>query len=423
MRTVPLQRRCDGRTRGVLRYPPVVLGLDEARALLAREVAPLAGVEVALAEGLGRRLVAAPVADADLPPSDLSAMDGYAVRATDLGGPPLPVAFVVPAGGAPEQLPRGAAARIFTGAVVPAGADTVVPQEDAEVGADGTVRLASLPMGTNVRRQGEVFAAGAALVRPGERLTAAGVAALAAGGAARLTVIPRPRVAVLVTGAELVGVAAVPRKGQVRDSNGPMLEALAGESGLAVVGAERVADDLPTLRDRLAAAARNADLVVSSGGVSVGDFDLVPRAVAELGGETVLHRVAIQPGKPILIAKLGNAWVTGLPGNPLSVLVGWRMFARPLAEALAGDPAAFAEMPLRVPLAGPARNRGARTQLRPARLESSGGVLAARVLAWKGSHDILAATPADALVRLDPGAECAAGDTVHAFPLPWRWTG
>jgi molybdopterin molybdotransferase len=154
----------------------------------------------------------------------------------------------------------------------------------------------------------------------------------------------------------------------------------------------------------------------------VGDFDLVPRAVVALGGEIVFHEVAIQPGKPILVARLGTAWVAGLPGNPVSVLVGWRMFARPLAEALAGDAAAFAEAPVRVTLVEGAHNRGERAQLLPARLELSGGAPAAHVLNWKGSHDILAAAPADALVLLPPGAVLAAGDAAVAFPLPWRWT-
>ncbi len=314
-------------------------------------------------------------------------------------------------------------ARIFTGAVVPAGADAVVPQEDAEVVADGRVRLASAPAGRHVRRRGEIFAAGAVLARAGDLLNPARIALLAAGGAVRVSVFPRPRVALVVTGAELVDAGTSPGVGQIRDSNGPLLVALAREAGLAATVAARVADELPALRAQLEAAAAGADLVVSSGGVSVGDFDLVPRAVADLGGEVVFHKAAIQPGKPILVALLGRTWLVALPGNPVSAMVGWRMFARPFAEALAGDVAAFAEAPLVASLAEPVGNRGTRTQLRPAVLEPAEAGWRVRVRPWKGSHDLVAPAPANALARLEAGAELAAGARVACFPLPWRWTG
>ena len=400
-----------------------MLSLDEARARLASRVTALPAVHRPLEDASGLRLAASPLADADLPPADLAAMDGYAARDVDLAaGTPLPVAFVVPAGAAPGALPAGAAARIFTGAVVPAGADTVVPQEDAELLADGRVHLDRLPAGSHVRRCGEIFRAGAVLGRAGEPLNPARIAALAAGGATRVSVVPRPRVALLVTGAELVDPGATIAVGQIRDSNGPLLTALAREARLTATKAARVADELPGLRARLESAV-TADLIVSSGGVSVGDFDLVPRAVAELGGEVVFHKVAIQPGKPILVARLGAAWLVALPGNPVSALVGWRMFARPLAEALAGDAAAFAEAPLAASLAEAATNRGTRTQLRPAVIEPADAGWRVRVRPWKGSHDILAPAPANALARLEPGAELAAGALVLCFPLPWRWAG
>jgi molybdopterin molybdotransferase len=398
-----------------------MLGLDEARALVSSRVTPLAAEEVAPGGGAGLRLAAASHAAADLPPADLSAMDGYAVRAADLAvGRPLPVALVLPAGASPASLQRGAAARIFTGAVVPAGADTVVPQEFAEVEPDGRVRLTATESGSNVRPQGEVFAVGAPLGRAGETLTPARLATLVAGGVARVFVVPRPSVAVLVTGGELVESGTAVAPGQVLDSNGPLLAALASEAHLSVALMARVGDELTALCSGLQRAGEAAHLVITSGGVSVGDFDLVPRAVTEAGGEIVLHNVAMQPGKPILVARLGEAWLVGLPGNPVSVLVGWRMFARPLAEALAGDPTAFAERPLHAVLAAPARNRGDRTQLRPAALIADAGSWRITVLPWKGSHDILAAAPANALARLQPGADLPAGAPVHCFPLPWR---
>jgi molybdopterin molybdotransferase len=398
-----------------------MLGLDEARALLSSRVTPLAAEEVTAGQAAGLRLAAAVHAAADLPPADLSAMDGYAVRADDLaGGAPLQVALVLPAGAPSTPLPPGTAARIFTGAVVPIGADTVVPQELAEVAPDGRVRLHATESGSNVRPRGEVFALGAPLARAGETLTPARLATLVAGGVARVSVVPRPTVAVLATGGELgeSGTAVAP--GQVLDSNGPLLAALARESDLSVALTARVGDELTALCASIERAAAAAHLVITSGGVSVGEFDLVPRAVTKVGGEIVLHNVAIQPGKPILVARLGETWLVGLPGNPVSVFVGWRMFARPLAEALAGDPTAFAEHPLQAALAAPAHNRGDRTQLRPASLAAAAGSWQVTVLPWKGSHDILAAAPANALARLEPGAVLAAGAPVPCFPLPWR---
>ena len=350
-------------------------------------------------------------------------MDGYAARASDLAaGAPLPVAFAVSAGEAAPPLPAGAAARIFTGAMLPAGSDTVVQQEVAEVRPDGRVVLPALPVGTNVRPRGEVFVVGSRVAAVGELVTPGRVGLLAAAGAARLTVIPRPRVAVVLTGNELVGVGSRPGPGQIRDSNGAMLAALAAEAGLVVTAVNTVGDELEATSAALARAAAGADLVVTTGGVSVGDRDLVPAAVGRLGGETVLHKVAMQPGKPILVARLGDAWLVGLPGNPVSALVGWRMFVRPLAEALAGDGAAFAEVGVTAELEAAVRNGGDRTQLRPAVLHRAGTGLTVSVRRWHGSHDVMAAAPANALARLEVGADLAAGAPVACYPLPWRWT-
>lgn len=401
-----------------------MLSLDESRSLLGARVQPLAPVELALEQAWGCRLDAVPRADVDLPPGDVAAMDGYAVRAADTaGGKPLPVACVIPAGSPPRSLPPASAARIFTGALVPAGADTVVPQEDAAVTGDGAVRLAPTPAGANVRRKGEIFTAGTPLARRRDVITPQRTGTLAAGGSGRVRVFPRPRLGLLVTGEELVEPGALPGPGQIRNSNGPMLAALAREASLAVTARTQVGDTLPALCRALERMAGEADLIVSSGGVSVGDLDLVPRAVGELGGEVILHRVKVQPGKPVFVAQLGGAWLVGLPGNPGSVLVCWRMFARPLAEGLAGDPEPFAEEPLPAELTTRARNRGERTLLRPAVLAAGPSGLRAEVLSWHGSHDVASSSAANALVRLEGGAELAAGATVSCYPLSWRCLG
>ena len=172
-----------------------------------------------------------------------------------------------------------------------------------------------------------------------------------------------------------------------------------------------------TVTQMLESPCAKADLIVTSGGVSVGDYDLVPNVLDNLGAETVFHRLAIKPGKPLLTARLGGAWVVGLPGNPVSALVGWRLFARPLAEALAGDAQAFDEAPEIGVLTGPTRNRGERTLLAPALLEPGNPTSRVTVVPWKGSHDVLAAARANALALVESGAELAEGDAIHCYRL------
>lgn len=392
--------------------------LEEARARLGAAARPLPPVEVGVREALGLRLAADVSATLSLPPADVSAMDGYAARAAELAaGAPLPVAFEVAAGQVPGPLPAGHAARIFTGAPLPVGADVVVQQELAERLPDGRVRLEPLPAGSNVRRRGEVVAEGDRVAAAGGVVTAQRLALLVAAGVDRVTVYPRPRLAVVGTGSELAAPDERPGPGRIRDSNGPLLDALARTAGLAPPRIARAPDRLEELVAALERALAAAEVVLTTGGVSVGDHDLVPEAARRLGAEVLFHRVAQKPGKPILAARAGERWLVGLPGNPLAVLVGWRLYVLPLVMALAGDVEAFREEPLGARLAAPAANRGARTVLRPARLEWSGGAWVATVLPWKGSHDLAAGGAADALVRLEPGAELPAGAEVRCYPL------
>lgn len=391
--------------------------LSEARQLLANAVSPLPAVQLRLTEALGLVLANAPVTDVDAPPADVSAMDGYAVAAADLSPDPMPVAFEVPAGASPGPLPRGAAARIFTGAALPEGADTVVQQELAEVLPDGCVRLQARPAGTNVRRRGELFAAGQELAAAGDLVTPQRLALLAAGGAAVVTATPRPGLAVLSTGSELAPVDEAPGAGKIRDSNGPLLDALARRAGMAAPRVSRAPDVRGDLRRGLADLLADADAVLTTGGVSVGAYDLVPEAVQALGGEILVHGVAMRPGKPVLVARIDGRWLIGLPGNPLAVLVGWRMLALPLLRALAGDPAPFDELPEQLPLASATASPGRRMTLRPARLIFGVAGWTVEVLPWKGSHDLVAAAAADALVSLNPGDDLPAGTPVPLFRL------
>ncbi|MEP0775553.1 MAG: molybdopterin molybdotransferase MoeA, partial [Acidobacteriota bacterium] len=228
-----------------------------------------------------------------------------------------------------------------------------------------------------------------------------------------------PRLALLVTGDELAPPGHPLAAGQLYDSNGPMLGALAAEAHLEVEAAHRVGDEAAALRQALAELASRCDLLVTSGGVSEGERDLLPSLLAELGAELAFHKVAMQPAKPLLVARLHGTWVVGLPGNPVSALVGWRLFARPLAEALAGDRHAFAEHPLPATLVAPLASPAKRLLFRPARLEWTGVRWEVEVIPWQGSHDLVAAASANALARLERGQGAAAGEVIAAYPLPW----
>ena len=395
-----------------------MLNFETARKLLADQVVPLAGIELDLAAAFGCRLAETPRAETDLPATDVSTMDGYAVRATDLAdNTDLPVAFEVPAGQVPQQLSLGAAARIFTGAMLPDGADTIVPQEQARVQADGRILLDRLEPGSFVRHQAELCSAGTPLGAPGDLLTPQLLALLGTAGVSTVHITPRPRIAVLSTGSELVPVHERPAPGQIRDSNSITLAALARTAGFTLSYVSSVMDELPALRDAFQHAAAQADLIISCGGVSVGDYDLVPQALSELGSQTVFHKLSIKPGKPVLAARLDETWVIGLPGNPISALVDWRLFARPLGEALAGAPHAFEELPESAVLTEPARNSGNRTIFAPARLQPDRPISKINILPWKGSHDVVTLAQANALAILDVGVELAAGDLVNYFRL------
>jgi len=395
-----------------------MMNLESAQTLLAGQVRALPAVEMRLNDALGCRLAEVHRADIDLPSADVSMMDGYAARAADLSaGTALSVAFEIPAGHGPRELPRGMIARIFTGAVVPAGADVVVPQEQADVRPDGTVVLPALAVGRYLRRQAELCELGAPLADAGTIVTPQLIGLLGVTGAARVSVVPRPSVAVLSTGSELVAITERPVAGRIRDGNGAMLTALAQRADLPVTFCTRVSDDVDALRDVLTRAAVVADLIVTCGGVSVGDYDLVPQALHAVGAEIVFHRLSIKPGKPTLAARFGRSWVVGLPGNPVSALVAWRLFARPLGKALAGDRCALAETPESGVLVEPIDNPSDRTLLAPAFVTRGTGEARATLLPWKGSHDVVALSRANALALVDIGAKLNAGEQIRFYRL------
>lgn len=306
--------------------------VDEALDMLLSKAHALEAVEDALTlDALGRVLAQAQVSAISVPPLDNSAMDGYAVRAADLspsGDTRLPVTQRIAAGTVGSQLQAGSAARIFTGAPLPPGADAVVMQEDTTAEGDFVILHRAVPSGHNVRRAGEDIAPGSTVLQAGVRLGPQHLGLAASVGLARLPVYRKLKVATFFTGDEIVMPGQALAPGQIYNSNRFTLNGLLRALGFDVVDLGMVPDDLETTVSVLARAASMADVILTSGGVSVGEEDHVKAAVERVG-EIDLWRISMKPGKPLAFGRIENAAFIGLPGNPVSVFVTFCLFARP----------------------------------------------------------------------------------------------
>lgn len=315
-----------------------MLSVEEARAKVLAAVERLDEVDLRLAASLGYALGSDAIAQHPLPRFDNSAMDGYAVRAEDCTTAPVELEVIgeVRAGdpGDVKVLP-GTAARIMTGAPVPPGADAIVPvEETGESGASVRIGI-TVERGRHVRPAGDDIEAGDIAVRAGTEIGPGEAALLASLGISPVRVVRRPRVAVLVTGDELVPPEEEPAPGQIRDSNSLALRALVEGAGGEVVVSRSVRDDRATTLEAFADGAAQADLVVSSGGVAVGRYDFVKDVVEELGAID-MWRVAMQPGKPVVLGRIGRTPFLGLPGNPVSIHVSFEQFVRPAIRKMRG---------------------------------------------------------------------------------------
>ncbi|MHA7816914.1 MAG: molybdopterin molybdotransferase MoeA [Pseudohaliea sp.] len=396
-----------------------MISLEGALArLLAAVPAPPALETVPLEAGAGRVLASPVRAPADVPAFADSAMDGYAVRSDEVvPGALLPVHQRIAAGTAPEPLQRGTAARIFTGAPLPEGADAVLMQEDCEAAGEA-VRPGRTPAaGENIRPRGEDIAAGSELFAAGRRLRPQDIGLLASVGCGELVVYRPLTVAVLATGDELVPAGQAPlAPGQRYNSNGPMLAALLARLGFAVQPPVLVADCAEATRAALAEAAAGADLVLSTGGVSVGEEDHVRAQVSALG-ELDLWKVAVKPGKPFAFGRVGDTPFLGLPGNPTSVFVTFCLLARPFLLAAQGarvePPVALwvrADFAVARPLS--------RADYRRVWLRSGNdGATRAELFPRQGSGVLSSVCAADALARVPAGQTLAAGDPVQVLLL------
>ena len=395
-----------------------VLTIQEAQSIVLAATRPLPSEEVALADAHRRVLAEDVIAANDVPPFDNSAMDGYAVRGSGL------TEFAVVGesrAGAPYdgEIGEGEAVVISTGAAVPAGAEAVVPVERVEKSTavgDFSARIVAagaIHPGDHVRRSGEDQRAGTTVLHAGTRLGPAELGVAAGAGRAGVSVAQRPRVAIVATGDELVAPGEPLEPGQIHETNALSLAALAATQGATVTASLRAPDDHDATRDTLHSALENADVLIVSGGVSVGPHDHVKPALLELGVEERFWRVALRPGKPTWFGTRDGTLVFGLPGNPVSAQVTFLLFARPALQALQGNPAPAKS--LRLPLAAAAARHPDRDEALRVRITPDG---LAETTGPQGSHQLLSLAGADGLAMIPQGdGELPAGTVVDVLLL------
>jgi len=411
-----------------------MIDLTDAIGLVEQIASPLPPRRQRLLDAAGRRLAEPVVADVDSPPWDRAMMDGFAIRSIDVADRAgdvieLEVVADLAAGDVTTRpIPAGGCARIMTGAPVPPGADAVVPVESAvddtaaaHAGHRVRFREPRFRPGQHVGVRGAAFRAGTPVLPAGAILTPAAIGLAAEAGATHVVAVPRPRVAILSTGSELVPVDVVPAHGQTRNSNGPMIAA-----AVAACGGEPIqlgiAVDRPEAIRAAVMQGLAADVLVLSGGVSAGDLDLVPAIFAACGVERVFHKVRLKPGKPVWCGRLDRglgqppAVVFGLPGNPASSLVCFELFVRPAIAILAGLPRDRWHLPrCRGVLTAAAKAAADRPVYLPCRITRAGARLDVTPLPWTGSSDMVGLAVADGLVALPAGAKAEPGTDVEVL--------
>lgn len=403
-----------------------MISVEEALERIRQHAQPRAARTIRTADSLGLVLATNIQSDIDSPPHDKALMDGYAVVASDIVlGVELSILEEVTAGGVPtKRVTSGTATRIMTGAPIPEGADAVVMIERIELiaGDETTVRIDTddVRPGLNIMPRGESVRCGDVVLRTGRMIRPIEMGVLAECGATEISAYPRPSVAILSTGNELVSPETRPQAGQIRNSNGPMLEALVQRTGSVAVNIGVGRDERDEL-ERLVRRGLEEDVLVLSGGVSAGVLDLVPEVLAANGVEQVFHKVQLKPGKPIWFGikkdSRGDRLVFGLPGNPVSSLVCFELFVRPPLASLAGQK--FDSVERRTARLATAHSRYSdRPTYFPARLFERDGQLQVEPLAWKGSADLRTLADANCLALFPPSdSEFDAGETIEVHLL------
>lgn len=369
-----------------------------------------------LIDALGRVLAVDLVSPLAVPGADNSAMDGFALRAAEAASGSLPVSQRVPAGHRPTPLAPGSAARIFTGAIIPEGADTVIMQEDCDIEGDSVRVRGDVGVGQHIRKRGQDIHEGDTILTAGRRLRPQDLGLAASVGLSEVLVYRALRVAILSTGDELVepgkGVAA---PGQSYNSNRFTLAGLLKSLGAEVIDGGIVRDDPAATVDALARAADAADLIITSGGVSVGEEDHVKAAVQSLGALD-LWKLAIKPGKPLAFGRVGDTPFLGLPGNPSSVFVTFCLVARPLLLALQGA-SDIAPVTARARAAFTVNRAGSRQEYLRATVSSEDGGMTVSAFSNQSSGVLSSVSRSNALAVIPPGTTVAEGDTVEVLLL------
>jgi molybdenum cofactor synthesis domain-containing protein len=395
---------------------------EAVKIVLSRTPLLTAG-RVALIESSRRILAEDIIADGDLPPFDRSQMDGYAIRAADVATTPAHLKVVgesAAGAGWHHEMKAGEAVRIMTGAPVPKGADAVQQVElTREANGAGLVEIrAPVEVGRSIVSRGQEIKAGETVIRAGEEINAQMIATLASFGYAQIKVGRQPRVAVMATGSELVDVNKKPARDQIRDSNNYTIEAYAKLAGATVDRLPLAGDDPALLKQQMATALETCDVLITSGGVSMGAYDYTKAAFKELGAEIFFERVALKPGKPTVFGRIEDKLIFGLPGNPVSVAVTFNLFARPALRAMQG--ATEKILPeITAVLARKVKASPDRDSYLPARLQTDeNGMNVAEPLKWGGSSDFVAFTRANGLIIVSAGTVLNGGERARCVCLP-----
>jgi len=401
-----------------------MISVIEAIGIVEAQTQTLPSETVAIADACHRFLAEDVIADSDLPPFDRSQMDGYAVRAADTESAPVSLRIVgesAAGNGWHQKMKAGEAVRIMTGAPLPPGADSVQQVEFTQDLSFEIVEIQKpVPVGRSIVTRGSEVRRGATVLRTGEQVNPAVLATLASFGYAKVKVGRRPRVAVLATGSELVAVAEQPGPDQIRDSNNYSLGGYAELAGAQVERLPLAGDEVALLKRQISEAAARSEVVVTSGGVSMGVYDFTKAALKELDCEIFFERVALRPGKPTVFARLPNGtFVFGLPGNPVSVSVTFNLFARTAILQMQGAKESRL-IEQHAILARDVKGAEGRESYLPASLSTdTEGRLIVEALKWGGSSDFVAFTRASALLIVGSGVEKqAAGSVVRVVNLP-----
>ena len=400
-----------------------MIPVADAIKIVLEQTPALPAENVSVSDAGGRILAEDIVADTDLPPFDRAQMDGYAVRTADVANTPARLRIVgesAAGAGWHKEMRSGEAVRIMTGAPVPRGADAVQQVElTRELNGAGVVEiLEPVELGRSIVRRAAEIKRGETVLRAGEDINAQTIATLASFGYSQVKVGARPSVAVMATGSELVDVNQVPARDQIRDSNNYTIEAYARLAGASVERLPLAGDDPEELKSLMCAAIERSDVLITSGGVSMGVYDFTKAAFKELGAEIFFERVALRPGKPTVFSKVGGKLIFGLPGNPVSVSVTFNLFVRAALRAMQGSsqPSLTHETAL---LARAVKGSVERESYLPAILRTDEqGTLLAEPLKWGGSSDFVAFARATALVNVPANVRLEPAAAVRFIRLP-----